>query len=93
MAKQENSQIAIRVENRKNDPKYIKSMDFYIIIDGKSDNTLYRMEEGEKSFRKLYSIGKSFGYTVRGNKRKEVQKLANSIFYTNLPFAMAIIEK
>lgn len=91
---QENSQaIAIRVENRENDPKYIKSMDFYILVDGKSDNTLYRMEEGSKSFRKLYSLGKSFGYTARGNKRKEVQKLVNSIFYTNLPFAMVIIEK
>lgn len=90
----ENSQaIAIRVESREDDPKYIKSMDFFILIDGKSDNTLYRMEEGSKSFRKLYSLGKTFAYTVRGNKRKEVQKLVNSIFYTNLPFAMAIIEK
>lgn len=63
----ENSQaIAIRVESREDDPKYIKSMDFFILVDGKSDNTLYRMEEGTRGFRKLYSIGKSFGYTVRG---------------------------
>ena len=84
--------VAIKVENRENDKRYLKNMDFYILIDGESDETLYRMEEGNKSFRKLYSLGKSFGYTVRGNKRKAIQKLVDSIFNTDLPFAMAVID-
>lgn len=84
--------VAIKVENRENDRRYLKNMDFYILIDGESDETLYRMEEGNKSFRKLYSLGKSFGYTVRGNKRKAIQKLVDSIFNTELPFAMAVID-
>ena len=84
--------VAIRVENRENDKRYLKNMDFYILVDGESDETLYRMEEGSKSFRKLYSLGQSFGYTVRGNKRKAIQKLVDSIFYTDLPFAMAVID-
>ena len=84
--------VAIKVENRENDKRYLKNMDFYILIDGESDETLYRMEEGNKSFRKLYSLGQSFGYTVRGNKRKAIQKLVDSIFNTELPFAMAVID-
>lgn len=84
--------IAIKVISRENEDRYLKSMDFEVVINGESDNTEYRMTEGDKTFRKLFSIGKSFGYAVRGNTRKEVQNLVNAIFDTNLGFAISIIE-
>ena len=84
--------IAIKVISRENDKRFLKSMDFEILINGESDNTEYRMTEGDKTFRKLFSIGKAYGYAVRGNVRKEVQNLVNAIFDTNLPFAISIIE-
>ena len=82
--------IAIKVTARENGERYLKSMDFEILIDGKSDNTQYRMTEGDKTFRKLFSVGKAYGYSVRGKARKEVQNLVNAIFETNLGFAMAV---
>lgn len=84
--------IAIKVISRVNDKRYLKSMDFEVIINGESDNTAYRMTDGEKGFKKLFSIGKAHGYSVRGNTRKEVQNLVNAIFDTNLGFAISIIE-
>ena len=84
--------IAIKVTSRENGDKYLKSMDFEVVINGESDNTEYRMTEGDKTFRKLFSIGKAYGYTVRGNIRKEIQNLVNAIFDTNLGFAISIIE-
>ena len=84
--------IAIKVETRSNDPKYIKYMDFSLIIDGVSDNTLYRMEKGADGFKKLYSVKQKFAYAVRGNKRKIVQKLVDNIFNSNMNYAIAIVE-
>lgn len=84
--------IAIKVTSRENGDRYLKSMDFEVVINGESDNTEYRMTEGDKTFRKLFSIGKAYGYAVRGNIRKEVQNLVNAIFDTNLGFAISIIE-
>lgn len=84
--------IAIKVTSRENGDKYLKSMDFEVVINGESDNTEYRMTEGDKTFRKLFSIGKAYGYAVRGNTRKEIQNLVNAIFDTNLGFAISIIE-
>lgn len=84
--------IAIKVTSRENGERYLKSMDFEVVINGESDNTEYRMTEGDKTFRKLFSIGKAYGYAVRGNTRKEVQNLVNAIFDTNLGFAISIIE-
>ena len=84
--------IAIKVISRENGDRYLKSMDFEVVINGKSDNTEYRMTEGDKTFRKLFSIGTAYGYAVRGNIRKEIQNLVNAIFDTNLGFAISIIE-
>lgn len=82
--------IAIKVLSRTNEKGYFKSMDFEVLINGESDNTEYRMTEGEKTFRKLFSIGKAHGYSVRGKTRAEVQKLVDAIFDTNLGFAIAV---
>ena len=84
--------VAIKVTGRVNDPQYIPNMDFEVYINGESDNTLYRMQKDENKFRKLFSLNKPHGYAVRGNIRKEIQKLVDSIFDTEMPFAMAIIE-
>ena len=84
--------IAIKVLSRTNDKRYLKSMDFEVLINGKSDGTEYRMTEGDNTFRKLFGIGKPYGYAVRGNARKEIQNLVNTIFDTNLGFAISIIE-
>lgn len=84
--------VAIKVISRETDKRFLKSMDFEILINGESDNTEYRMTEGDKTFRKLFSLGRAYGYAVRGNVRKEVQNLVNAIFDTNLPFAISIIE-
>lgn len=83
--------IAIKVEERSNDPRYIKYMDFSLMIDGVTDNTLYRMEKGADGFKKLYSVNKKFAYTVRGAKRKIAQELVDNIFNTNINYAMAIV--
>lgn len=82
--------IAVKVEARNDDPRYLKSMDFSLVIDGESDGTLYRMEEGAKGFKKLFSVGKSYAYAVRGNKRKVVQSLIDNIFNTTLSYAIAV---
>ena len=50
------------------------------------------MEDGNPKFRKLFSIGKKHGYTIRGKIRQEVRTLVNNIFDTEMPFAMTIIE-
>jgi hypothetical protein len=84
--------IAIKVTNRCDDVRFLKNMDFEIYINGESDDTLYRMEDGNPKFRKLFSIGKKHGYAIRGKARQEVQKLVNNIFNTNMPFAIAILE-
>lgn len=84
--------VAIKVISRENDKRFLKSMDFEVLINGESDSTEYRMTEGDKTFHKLFSIGRAYGYAVRGNVRKEVQNLVNAIFDTNLPFAISIIE-
>lgn len=84
--------ISIKVISRENGDRYLKSMDFEVVINGESDYTEYRMTEGDKTFRKLFSIGKAYGYAVRGNTRKEIQNLVNAIFDTNLGFAISIIE-
>lgn len=84
--------VAIKVTNRCDDKGFIKNMDFEIYIDGESDDTLYRMEDGNPKFRKLFSIGKKHGYTIRGKIRQEVQTLVNNIFDTEMSFAMTIIE-
>ena len=84
--------IAIKVISREDGDRYLKSMDFEVVINGESDNTEYRMTKGDKTFRKLFSIGKAHGYVVRGNVRKEIQNLVNAIFDTNLGFAISIIE-
>ena len=85
--------VAIKVTGRINEPRMIPLMDFEIYINGESDNTLYRMQRNEPKFRKLFSLNKPHGYAVRGNIRKEIQKLVDSIFDTEMPFAMAIIEE
>lgn len=40
--------IAIKVLSRTDDKRYLKSMDFEVLINGESDSTEYRMTEGEK---------------------------------------------
>lgn len=82
--------IAIKVLSRTDDKRYLKSMDFEVLINGESDSTEYRMTEGEKTFKKLFSIGKAHGYSVRGKTRTEVQKLVDAIFDTNLSFAITV---
>lgn len=82
--------VAIKVISRVDDKRFLKSMDFEVLINGESDNTEYRMTEGEKTFKKLFSVGKAHGYSVRGKVRNEVQNLVNAIFDTNLSFAIAI---
>lgn len=82
--------VAIKVTSRTDNERFLKSMDFEILINGESDSTLYRMTEGKKTFEKLFSIGKPHGYSVRGKIRNEVQNLVNAIFDTNLGFAIAI---
>ena len=84
--------IAIKVLSRTDDKRYLKSMDFEVIINGESDKTECRMTEGDKTFRKLFSVSKAYGYAVRGNTRKEIQNLVNAIFNANLGFAISIIE-
>ena len=82
--------IAITVTGRHNDYG-VKSMDFWISIDGVSDNTEYRMTEGEKTFKKLFSCyGTAHGYSIRGNKRKTAEELVKAIFNTNLKHAISI---
>lgn len=83
--------IAIKVETRSNDPRYVKYIDFSLMIDGATDNTLYRMEKGSDGFKKLYSVKQKFAYAVRGNKRKIAQELVDSIFNTDINYAMAIV--
>ena len=84
--------IAIKVTNRCDDVRFLKNMDFEIYVNGESDDTLYRMEDGNPKFKKLFSIDKKHGYAIRGKARQEVQKLVNNIFNTNMPFAIAILE-
>ena len=68
-------------------------MDFEVYIDGETDNTLYRMEDGSKGFKKLFSVGKQYAYAVRGNKRAVVQRLVDQIFRTNISFAVEVIDE
>lgn len=85
--------VAIKVIGRCDDRRFIKNMDFEVYINGESDDTLYRMEANNDKFFKLFSVGKKYGYAVRGKVRQEVQKLVNNIFDTNMPFAMAIVNE
>lgn len=85
--------IGIKVTARTDDPRFMKNMDFEVYIDGETDNTLYRMEEGSKGFKKLFSVGKKYTYAVRGNKRAVVQKLVDQIFNTNISFAVAVVDE
>ncbi len=82
--------VGIKVLSRENGEQYLKSMDFEIYIDGVSDNTLYRMTKGDKTFRKLFSCRTKYGYTVRGKVRAKIEKLVDAIFDTNQNFAVSI---
>lgn len=67
--------IAIKVLSRTDDKRYLKSMDFEVLINGESDSTEYRMTEGEKTFKKLFSIGKAHGYSVREKQEPRLKSL------------------
>lgn len=85
--------IGIKVTSRTDDPRFVKNMDFEVYIDGETDNTLYRMEDGNKGFKKLFSVGKKYAYAIRGNKRAVVQRLVDQIFNTNISFAVEVIDE
>lgn len=83
--------VGIKVLSRENGEKFLKSMDFEIYIDGVSDNTLYRMTKGDKTFRKLFGLPcTKYGYAVRGKVRAKIEKLVDAIFDTNQNFAVSI---
>lgn len=62
--------IAIKVISRVNDKRYLKSMDFEVIINGESDNTEYRMTDGEKGFKKTFQYWKSARVFREGQHKK-----------------------
>lgn len=50
---------------------------------------LYRYVHGDKTFHKLFGVGRNnFGKAVRGKEREKINEIVKIVFENNLPFAI-----